>query len=855
MLPQRTRSAPSPAAPPTWSVRSLATVAAVTVPALAIAGAFVWGGRVLPDAVRPVQAAPASTPAGDAATDKTPRPRLFLTAGKPDDFRGALSGAPARATFATNPPTGHPEAGSLLFAATGLDSAGLDLVVTDGPVSRLAAAVASDDRKDRPDLMQVVTDLASADWLLAWKRLPPEVDVGLRRSVAALAGELADPKGRRPAAPEFLKSVPGGADAWTALALEMCAELLPAHPKSAEWVFLAGAALAKVAPPRLPAPDAKVPALVEVSPARLAPHLVHEWLRSRRRADAPADKDLLNVVLSLARRSTPYDSVRNARTLWGSPGGASGLTGPAGEGGPRGTAIFAWAAAAYARSEPAAAAELAWWHLQFGDMLESDHRPTGLSGEPALLTLQFASAMPAPRVPVLKSGPLPGFGFVVRDDAPSPAELYIALAETADDVRFEAFHQAFPVVRLRWRPTGAVRPPTPAKTEPKSEPKADPKPDPKSAPKTKTNPYAPADPKPGPKSEAPKTDAPKVEPKPETPKPAPAPAPRGDDAEVPASTPGSFLEAAAVDPADRAAPATPAPSDRPDPKPVEPTPAPKPLDPSEHRILRFAEYVRQPSAGGAASVEVLAVKSPVSVAPQYLLLRRSGPEQAARLDLRIPGDAFKVEDGRLVGSYDELGSAVALRLLSPALPADRKWDAKLTTDNDKGMPWRVIDTALPAGSEFRLLAYRFDVGNPTPVITPLLGGAGAEIQARGSTHWVFLSGEPVSFSSLNADFEGRCGCVREAPAVTSVQIIGGGRARSKMWTVETDGTLGVLQRGPATLEIETDGPAQKVAITWRKVGVRAPEVVMGEDLLPVRHAGETTTFTIPAGRQKVRMDY
>ena len=36
---------------------------------------------------------------------------------------------------------------------------------------------------------------------------------------------------------------------------------------------------------------------------------------------------------------------------------------------PRGTTVFGWASAVYAKADPEFAGEMAWWHEQFGDMM------------------------------------------------------------------------------------------------------------------------------------------------------------------------------------------------------------------------------------------------------------------------------------------------------------------------------------------------------------------------------------------------------------------------------------------------------------------------------------------------------
>jgi hypothetical protein len=664
--------------------------------------------------------APAAEPAPRVLDWRDPspaaHPRLFVEPGAWADVRARLGGKPASAKFAAFPPTGHPDAAVLLFLATGLDSAGADMVVENDPASRLEDAVGSA-KPDRPDLHRVIADLAAADLLLGWDKVPPEYAVRLRRAAAQLGYELADPKGRRPASPGGVSA--SAAQVWSAVTLEMIAALLPTHPAAAEWQFAAGVRLADHPLPRL---NPTSGGFVNISPADLAPYLLHELLLARRKPDAVPDPALRELLLSLVRRSTPYDSVRNARTLFGSPAT-----------GPRGTAVFAWAAAVFARSDRALSTELAWWHEQFGERHESDL--PGPVAEPAVITLQLTDPARRGLPPRLKSAVVPGFGVIVRDDAPSPAELYVALPEPAEGrLAMQYFHQAFPSITAEWLP---------------------------------------AKPKPG-------------------------------------------TEHAAA----------------------------------ELRVMRFAEYVSAEADG--VRRQALIVKSPVGAAPQYVLLRWRMPKTDGRLRLLVPGDVFSDEAGQLSGLYDRLGHAVTARLVTPA---EAKPAAKTFAAGDAGIDHHEVGFDLKAAEDIRLLTYPYQAGNPRPVLTPIADGAGVEVKARGSTQWVFLSDKPVKFESTTADFEGTAGAVREAPAVTSVQIFGGGRARSRGWTVATDGHLSVLQRGPGTLLVESDGPAQKVSITWKRVGRAIPEAEIDGRPLAVRHEEETITFEIPEGHHQLRIDF
>jgi hypothetical protein len=670
----------------------------------------------------PLSAAFAADPAGGPAKpaervlewrDDKPvaYPRLFIEPGTADAFRQRLKADKPRYEFCTTRPDGHPHAAALRYIATGEDDAARAMM---GLIDRLEKA--ADGKTDGPDFQTLVSDIAAADWLLSWKRLPPERETRLRRALAAVGYALdrTDAEWRDTA----------GAHFWSSTALRMIAELLPTHPARALWIWnssigdgvfafaFAGDWLAR-------------------HPAVAVPTIVREAVVLRANPSARPPKGLLERLDRAARVSTPFDPVRGARTGFGPPDSPLG----------RGTYVFGWAAGAFARSDPEFAGEMAWWHRQFGGTFEAEGRD--FFGVPAI-GVQLLDAAPRPRVPRLPSGVVPGFGVVVREDAPSPGELYLA-AERTDDpgktVSVSYFQGAFPAAWI----------------------------------------------------------------------------------DIEAYLVGMGAAAG--------------------PRPPPPT--------VTHALtsMRFAELVSL--RRDADEARLLLIKSPVQTAPQYLVMR-SRYGKSDRLLLALPGDKTSSGDGAASASFEALGSAVDVRLLTKTNPPKTKALEPL----GRGMPWSSFEFGFPdAAGEVAAVVFPYDLGIPRPKITPLAEGAGAQVEYRGSTHWVFLSGKEVHWTGETAEFEGTAGAVREAPAVTGVQVFGGGYARCRGFAVRTDGTLSLLQSGFTTLQIETDGPAQKVVLTWKRGLVNAPEIVLDDKPLACKIEDNVVTFTVPEGKHKGRIDF
>jgi hypothetical protein len=645
-------------------------------------------------------------------------PRVLIEPGRLAAARERIKAHKARHDFAAFPPSDHPDTDVLVFLATGLDSAARGALGADGPLARLERAAAR--QTPRPTIVEVVGDLVAADILLSWSRFPPERVVSLRRALAALAYELADPKGNHPPAEIVM---PGSTrPLWNAVAIEMIAELLPHHPHRAQWVWAASLMWAEHP---LPRPAERGDEHLELPVWSLEPRVLHELVSLGRNPGLLPDANLKDALLSLARRSTPFDAVRNSRTLFGSPGRS-----------PRVTPVFAWAAALYKSADPTTAAEFAWWNEQFG-VLDSEPQFSNSRRTSAAPTLLTADPTVGHKVPVLKSAHVPGFGGVIRDDAPSPGELYVAAAEpSAAGLLCQYYHQAFPVLTAAWEPA-----------------------------------------------------------------------------------------------------------------------APFAADPKVHRefaVTRFAEYMTL--VRGGVRQQVIVIKSPVAAAPQYLMLRWDVPKSAGKLRIQLPGTKTEESDGQLISSYPRLGAANTVRVIMPAQTGATP-TATPVPNTERGMDWHEFAWSLADAETIALVAFPFDAGTPKPVIKSIAGGAGAQVAARGSTQWVFLSPRTVKFESETADFEGTAGAVREAPAVRSIQIFNGGKARTRDWTVETDGDISVLQRGPSTLLIETDGGAQHVKVTWRRIGRSRPEAIIDGKSLDVRHDEETASFDVPEGKHNIRIDF